>query len=71
MNKIYYQPVVINSEKSRDFYLVTSDSYINTGIVSAVGGGIATGITAVVKNPDKVVAAIVAVDAVPGPANPG
>lgn len=49
--------------KSEEY--VSPSSAIGEGIVGAIGIGIGTGIV------DKAIGAVIVVDAVPGPANPG
>lgn len=71
VGKVYYKPEIISAEKNEGYYITTSATYAEAGIVGVIGGAIASGVSNVVHNPDKVAAAIVAVDSVPGPANPG
>lgn len=71
IGKVYYKPEIISAEKKEGYYIATSATYAEAGIVGVIGGAVASGVSNVIHNPDKVAAAIVAIDAVPGPANPG
>lgn len=71
IRKVYYKPEIISAEKKEGYYIATSATYAEAGIIGVIGGAVASGVSNVIHNPDKVAAAIVAVDAVPGPANPG